>query len=54
MRFIVAVDLEGVACAHGAYGDSVEKSFNIEFVRKQATREADAAARLSLIAVQKK
>lgn len=43
MKFIVAVDLEGVACAYGPYGDSIEKAFNIEFVRKQATREAAAA-----------
>ncbi len=45
MKFIVAVDLEGVACAYGAYGDSVEKTFNIEFVRMQATREANAAVK---------
>lgn len=45
MKFIVAVDLEGVACAYAPCGESIESSFNIEFVRKQATREADAAAR---------
>ena len=43
MKFIVAVDLEGVACAYAPYGESVEKAFNIEFIRKQATREAAAA-----------
>lgn len=45
MKFMVAVDLEGVACAYGPREGSVEDSFNIEFVRKQATREADAAVR---------
>ena len=42
---MVAVDLEGVACAYGPYGSNVEGAFNIEFVRKQATREANAAVR---------
>ena len=45
MKFLIGVDLEGVACAYAPCGESIEKSFNIEFVRKQATREADAAAR---------
>lgn len=45
MKFMVNVDLEGVACAYGPCEGSVEDSFNIEFVRKQATREADAAVR---------
>lgn len=45
MKFIVTVDLEGVACAYGPSGGSVEDSFNIEFVRKQATKEANAAAK---------
>ncbi len=45
MKFMVAVDLEGVACAYGPCEGNVEDSFNIEFVRKQATREADAAVR---------
>lgn len=45
MKFMVAVDLEGVACAYGPCDGNVEDSFNIEFVRKQATREADAAVR---------
>ncbi len=44
-RFMVAVDLEGVACALPQPGGSVEDSFNIEFVRGQASREANAAAR---------
>lgn len=45
MKFIVAVDLEGVACAYAPLGASIEGAFNIEYVRKQATREADAAVR---------
>ena len=45
MKFLVAVDLEGVACAYGPYGSSIEDAFNIAFVRKQASREADAAVR---------
>lgn len=45
MRFVVAVDMEGIACAYGPFGGGVEDSFNIASVRKQATREADAAAR---------
>ena len=45
MKFIVAVDLEGVACAYAPCGSSVEEAFNIQFIRKQATREADAAAK---------
>ena len=45
MKFMVAVDLEGIACAYGPCGSNVEDSFNIDFVRKQAAKEADAAAR---------
>ena len=44
-HYLVAVDLEGVACAVPQLGGSVEDSFNIAFVREQASREADAAAR---------
>lgn len=29
MKFIVNVDLEGVACAYGAFDGSVESTFNI-------------------------
>jgi len=43
MKFMVAVDLEGVACAYGPCEGNVEDAFNIDFVRKQATREANAA-----------
>lgn len=45
MKFVVAVDMEGIACAYGPLGGSVEDSFNIASVRRQATREADAAAK---------
>ena len=45
MKFIVAVDMEGIACAYGPFGGGVEDSFNILSVRRQATREAAAAAR---------
>jgi len=45
MKFLVAVDLEGVACAYGVLGATIEDAFNIAFVRKQATLEADAAVR---------
>ena len=45
MKFLVAVDLEGIACSYGVVGGSIEDSFNIAFVRKQASLEADAAAR---------
>lgn len=45
MKFLIAVDLEGIACSYGVVGSSVEDSFNIAFVRKQASLEADAAAR---------
>ena len=44
MKYLIAVDMEGVACAYAPYGSCVEGSFNVEFVRKQATREANAAA----------
>ncbi|MFB3894571.1 MAG: M55 family metallopeptidase [Phycisphaerae bacterium] len=45
MKFIVAVDCEGVACAVGTPGGTLNDSKNWEFVRHQATREADAAAK---------
>ena len=45
MKFIVAVDLEGVACAYAPIGCTISKAPNLDFVCKQATREADAAAR---------
>lgn len=45
MKFIVAVDCEGVACAVGSPGGSLNDSRDLEFAKLQATREADAAAR---------
>lgn len=45
MRFLIAVDLEGVACAVAPPTGTVEDAPNITFIRRQATREANAAAR---------
>jgi D-amino peptidase len=44
MKFFIAVDCEGVACAVGAPGGTLNDSPNYEFARLQATREANAAA----------
>lgn len=45
MKFIIAVDLEGVACTVGAPNNTLNSSPQYEFARIQATREANAAAR---------
>lgn len=45
MKFVVAVDCEGVACTVGSPGGSLNDSRDLEFAKMQATREADAAAR---------
>ncbi len=45
MKFVVAVDCEGVACGVGSPGASLNGSRNLAFAQKQATREADAAVR---------
>lgn len=45
LKFVVAVDCEGVACAVGSPGGSLNESRDLEFAKLQATREADAAAR---------
>lgn len=45
MKFVVAVDCEGVACGVGSPGASLNSSRNLEFAKLQATREADAAVR---------
>ena len=45
MRFVVAVDCEGVACGVGSPGASLNSSRDLEFAQLQATREADAAVR---------
>ena len=45
MKFIVAVDCEGVACAVGSPGASLNESRDLQFAQLQATREADACAK---------
>jgi len=45
MKFIVAVDCEGVACAVGSPGASLNESRDLPFAQLQATREADACAK---------
>ena len=45
-KYCVAVDLEGVACAVGTYGQGLaEGTKNYPFAALQATREANAAAK---------
>ena len=45
MKFLISVDLEGVACACGVFSATVDEAFNIASIRKQASLEADAAVR---------
>lgn len=45
MKFVVAVDLEGLACVVGEPGKGLGESSNFEMARLQGTREANAAAR---------
>jgi D-aminopeptidase len=45
MKFVIGVDLEGVACVVGAPGGTLNDSRNLEFAKLQGSREADAAAR---------
>ena len=45
MRFIIAVDLEGISCAVGRPNDGLGKDFHYDWVRSQAVREANATAR---------
>ena len=45
MKFAIGVDCEGVACAVGSPGASLNSSRDLEFAKLQATREANAAAR---------
>jgi D-amino peptidase len=45
MKFIVAVDCEGVAATVGSPGASLNESRNLKFAQLQATREADACAK---------
>lgn len=44
-RYLIAVDLEGAACVVGTPFTSLNGSSNYAFACRQATREADAAAR---------
>ncbi len=44
-RFFIGVDCEGVACAVGAPQKGLKDSKNYSFAARQATLEADAAAR---------
>lgn len=44
-KYYIAVDCEGVACAVGQSGVGLGDGENYAFARRQATREADAAAR---------
>ena len=44
MKFIVGVDLEGLACVVGAPGRTLTDSPDCVFARRQAVREANAAA----------
>lgn len=44
-RFYIGVDCEGVACAVGIPGQNLGDGKNYAFAARQATREADAAAR---------
>lgn len=45
MKFMLAVDCEGVACVVGEPGVSLSYSANMLFAREQATRETNAAIR---------
>lgn len=45
MRFFVAVDAEGLACVFGERGQSMNGSRDLEFAKREATREASAVAR---------
>ena len=44
MKFIIGVDLEGVACVVGAPDRTLTDSPDFEFAKKQAVREVNAAA----------
>jgi D-amino peptidase len=44
MKFIIGVDCEGVACATSNYDQSIMDDPMWPFIRRQATREASAAA----------
>ena len=44
-KFYISVDLEGVACVAGTYGQGLSASPNYNFACLQGTREANAAAK---------
>lgn len=44
-KYYIAVDCEGVACAVGRIGEGLGSGENYRFACRQASREADAAAR---------
>ncbi|HOX39872.1 MAG TPA: M55 family metallopeptidase [Candidatus Brocadiia bacterium] len=48
MKFMVAVDCEGVACVVGRPAEALGSSNQMEFARRQATREANAVAQALL------
>lgn len=45
MKFMIAVDCDGVACVVGEPGRALSDSRDMVFAREQATRETNAAAR---------
>ena len=45
MKFIVAVDMEGIALGYAMHGSTIEETPNAEWVKKQGTREANAAVK---------
>lgn len=45
MKFIIAVDLEGIACVVGQPNKTLGQTSNYDFARRQATKEANAAAK---------
>ena len=44
MKFIIGVDLEGLACVVGAPGKTLTDSPDYEFAKRQAVREVNVAA----------
>lgn len=45
MKFIVAVDMEGIALGYAMHGGTIETTPNAEWVKKQGTRETNAAVK---------
>ena len=44
MKFVIGVDLEGLACVVGQPGKTLTESADFEFAKRQAVREINAAA----------